>query len=477
MAFGLRISKEMLVQGSCFALAFFVFNVSESVYTLRAAALLDAAAVSPFLAAMFVSFGAGLLSFPALRRVFTDDAGRENVAIFFGCILIASTFVSALTFGVGAFVLFACFSMICAGHLFAAASYSFAMTFSGQGLLGRALGISMCAASLLQYAVQWSDALLSAAFLVSVVLMVASLMVLLLRQSWRWSLDDPAPVLAAVAIRHRGALVAAVAAMAMVYASVEGILSTPVLGGVVNMPNEAHVVFAASVLAAGIIHDAREGRYTVIAALCALIMSMCCVAFISVSTLADVAALILSGCAGFYVLFLTAPFMAIAPHTASPELWAGVGLVARVFVSAPLMLLAPWSYGDGDSIALLVVCCTAAAVSMVVLLPGMVSLMAATEAAGEDGAGASGAAGGAPLASREDAAFEWAQVLGLTPRETEVLVPLVATELGVQDIADSLYISRRVAQRHIAAIYEKAQVSSRIGLFQALEDYRLSGIR
>ena len=43
----------------------------------------------------------------------------------------------------------------------------------------------------------------------------------------------------------------------------------------------------------------------------------------------------------------------------------------------------------------------------------------------------------------------------MTPRETEVLEKLLTTEDGVQEIADSLYISRRMLQRYIASIYEK----------------------
>lgn len=54
----------------------------------------------------------------------------------------------------------------------------------------------------------------------------------------------------------------------------------------------------------------------------------------------------------------------------------------------------------------------------------------------------------------------------LTPRETEVLEKLLTTEDGVQEIADSLYISRRMLQRYIASIYEKTGTGSRIGLFR-----------
>ena len=56
---------------------------------------------------------------------------------------------------------------------------------------------------------------------------------------------------------------------------------------------------------------------------------------------------------------------------------------------------------------------------------------------------------------------------GLTPRELEVLRLLLTSQdhVNVQDIADSLYISKRTVDFHIARIYEKLDISSRIRLF------------
>lgn len=59
---------------------------------------------------------------------------------------------------------------------------------------------------------------------------------------------------------------------------------------------------------------------------------------------------------------------------------------------------------------------------------------------------------------------------GLTARETEVLEQLLFTEKSGQEIADTLYISRRVLQRHVSAIYEKTGVKSRVGLFRVYHD-------
>ena len=65
----------------------------------------------------------------------------------------------------------------------------------------------------------------------------------------------------------------------------------------------------------------------------------------------------------------------------------------------------------------------------------------------------------------------YARCCSLTPRETEVLEKLLLTEEGVQEIADGLFISRRVLQRYISSIYEKTGTKSRIGLFQNYTKY------
>ena len=48
----------------------------------------------------------------------------------------------------------------------------------------------------------------------------------------------------------------------------------------------------------------------------------------------------------------------------------------------------------------------------------------------------------------------------------EAKAMLKSSEQSIQEIADELFISRRVAQRHIASIYEKAGVTTRIGLYR-----------
>ena len=69
--------------------------------------------------------------------------------------------------------------------------------------------------------------------------------------------------------------------------------------------------------------------------------------------------------------------------------------------------------------------------------------------------------------SAEQSLKLYAEHYAMTPRETEVLEKLLTTEESVQEIADNLYISRRMLQRYIASIYEKTEIKTRIGLYQS----------
>lgn len=74
---------------------------------------------------------------------------------------------------------------------------------------------------------------------------------------------------------------------------------------------------------------------------------------------------------------------------------------------------------------------------------------------------------GQPFAVSDKIYLEkFCDVFHLTERESEILEKLVTTEDGVQEIADTLYISRRNLQRYIASIYEKTGTKSRIGVLQ-----------
>ena len=64
----------------------------------------------------------------------------------------------------------------------------------------------------------------------------------------------------------------------------------------------------------------------------------------------------------------------------------------------------------------------------------------------------------------EEKLRNFSELFSFTERESEVFDRLVDTEDNNQEIAESLFVSRRTLERHISAIYEKTGVKSRIGL-------------
>ena len=63
---------------------------------------------------------------------------------------------------------------------------------------------------------------------------------------------------------------------------------------------------------------------------------------------------------------------------------------------------------------------------------------------------------------------------GLTKRDNEICIRLLFTEKSGREIADELSISRRVLQKHIASIYAKAGVKTRVGLFRKYHEFAMN---
>ena len=140
-----------------------------------------------------------------------------------------------------------------------------------------------------------------------------------------------------------------------------------------------------------------------------------------------------------------------------PSLWAGMGramnnVSAALLTNASVALLVSDSNGMASIILALVLF---VAVSVVIYL--YTAWMPVSSGTPKD----------IPTDLDPQEAFRLlSELFILTPKETEVFDKLVNSEESIQEIADGLYLSRRTCQRHIAAIYEKAGVKSRMGLYQ-----------
>lgn len=161
-------------------------------------------------------------------------------------------------------------------------------------------------------------------------------------------------------------------------------------------------------------------------------------------------------CLGASVAYFNLMFWNVAPRTRQPELWAGMGRIVSgvadcVLAATPLAGL-PLNVIIGIDILMFVVLVLSLAAGGYLL----VGEPAGRKEEPED----------QPELSPQQRLRLFAESCSLTPRETEVLEKLLTTEDGVQEIADSLYISRRMVQRYVSSIYEKTETKTRLGLFQ-----------
>ncbi len=72
--------------------------------------------------------------------------------------------------------------------------------------------------------------------------------------------------------------------------------------------------------------------------------------------------------------------------------------------------------------------------------------------------------------SPEERCAAFAERYGLTPRETEVLAAVTATDQPLKQIASDLGISLRVLQRHLTSLYSKTGTQTRLGLTKRFWD-------
>ena len=190
---------------------------------------------------------------------------------------------------------------------------------------------------------------------------------------------------------------------------------------------------------------------------CVMLMSVICLVVLKLGGPFLIGLIVFYLSAGFFVVFFTTSFLDFARHMPTPALWAGMGramnnVSAALLTNASVALLVSDSNGMASIILALVLF---VAVSVVIYL--YTAWMPVSSGTPKD----------IPTDLDPQEAFRLlSELFILTPKETEVFDKLVNSEESIQEIADGLYLSRRTCQRHIAAIYEKAGVKSRMGLYQ-----------
>ena len=311
------------------------------------------------------------------------------------------------------------------------------------------------------------------------------------------------------------ALLLTIVLMTCIFATLDNAVTLAHAAGTMDIGQWPRLFLALSGLLAGVLFDLHSGRYRGLIMYGVTILSTICVLIIESGGPFLPGLLIFYVSAGFFVVFFTNGFIQLSYRTSDGKLWAGMGRAANN-LGAVITGLASVSLLTGDSHVLTAVLalvlfvlisvsllwyynCTQIVIGKVGagateqdLCPEVATavgnaveerpeeensrmLRDASEAGntgstgqpdGESGAEAPEEMESREMSGRQSRMQKFAEYFHLTDREQEVLQILLLSDDGMQEIADSLFVSRAMLYRHVAALNEKTGTRSRIGLIQ-----------
>ena len=149
-----KITKQALIQGICFALCFFAFQLAEFTVNDKAAVLVSTSAVNMVYSIGIACTATGFLSFSLIRRCFQKDSIRRGLICFIGALSIFFTVQLLFVKTQFLFLSSSFLLLLTLGHISGCVYYNSAMLFDGKNYTGRIIGIGMGCAVVAQFVVQ-----------------------------------------------------------------------------------------------------------------------------------------------------------------------------------------------------------------------------------------------------------------------------------------------------------------------------------
>lgn len=290
--------------------------------------------------------------------------------------------------------------------------------------------------------------------------------------------------------------------MTCIFSTLDNTVTLGHADGTMDIGQWPRILLACSGLAAGFLFDLHNRRFMNLIMYCIMMLSTLSVAILQLggSFLIGLTVFYLSS--GFFVVFFTTSFLALSEDTRCPRLWAGMGRAVNNAGAALVSNLSLSLIASNSGITLIITALVLfATVSILIAAYSMLNapsvqtetggtmthkMQATCEAnASHDTNAALGNDSSASTASdissdpdypqntpNADPFSTFSTAFSLTDREQSVFDQLVNTEKSIQEIADSLFISRRTCQRYITSIYEKVGAKSRMGLYQSYIEWQ-----
>lgn len=290
--------------------------------------------------------------------------------------------------------------------------------------------------------------------------------------------------------------------MTCIFSTLDNTVTLGHADGTMDIGQWPRILLACSGLAAGFLFDLHNRRFMNLIMYCIMMLSTLSVAILQLGGSFLIGLIVFYLSSGFFVVFFTTSFLALSEDTCCPRLWAGMGRAVNNAGAALVSNLSLSLIASNSSITLIITALVLfATVSILIAAYSMLNapgvqtdtggtmthkMQAACEAnASHNTKAALGNDSSASTASdissdpdypqntpNADPFSTFSTAFSLTDREQSVFDQLVNTEKSIQEIADSLFISRRTCQRYITSIYEKVGAKSRMGLYQSYIEWQ-----
>lgn len=290
--------------------------------------------------------------------------------------------------------------------------------------------------------------------------------------------------------------------MTCIFSTLDNTVTLGHADGTMDIGQWPRILLACSGLAAGFLFDLHNRRFMNLIMYCIMMLSTLSVAILQLGGSFLIGLIVFYLSSGFFVVFFTTSFLALSEDTRCPRLWAGMGRAVNNAGAALVSNLSLSLIASNSGITLIITALVLfATVSILIAAYSMLNapgvqtetggtmthkMQAACEAnASHNTKAALGNDSSVSTASdissdpdypqntpNADPFSTFSTAFSLTDREQSVFDQLVNTEKSIQEIADSLFISRKTCQRYITSIYEKVGAKSRMGLYQSYIEWQ-----
>lgn len=342
-----------------------------------------------------------------------------------------------------------------------AAFYTSMCRMKTEQYLARTVGISYALGILLQFV---NNNLIRSELAEMIVLFVFLLILIALLLKWDYCKEDKVQTNLSLSDEEGNdvngkivgiLLILLVLLMTCIFSTLDNAVTLVHSSGEMDIGQWPRILLAFSGLVAGFVFDFKNRKYMGIIMYCVMVLSTICIAVLRFSGSFLVGLIVFYLSTGFFSVFFTCGFMEISRYMKVPKLWAGMGravnnMTAAVIANPVLLLLS----SDRNLVTIVLILVLFVAVSIVAVMYTFQKKIFLEELI----------ATVTEEINDEEKLRNFSELFSFTERESEVFDRLVNTEDNNQEIAESLFVSRRTLERHISAIYEKTGVKSRIGL-------------